>query len=124
KYDAARKQLMKDAEKKFAELSANKANGYTPQTPTPTIGVNMDGQTFPGFAPSDNNMAVGPNHIVQTTNHSSGTGFRVWNKSGTPLTGSIVLASITGIQGVGDPVVVYDQLADRWVLTEFGVSCG
>jgi hypothetical protein len=82
--------------------------------------LNMDGQTATGFAPSDNNLAVGPNHIIQIINHSSGSLFKVWNKSGTIVQASTVLSSITGLSGSGDPVVVYDQLADRWVLTEFG----
>jgi hypothetical protein len=82
--------------------------------------LNMDGQTFPGFTPSDNNMAVGPNHIIQIINHSSGSAFKVWNKSGTVIQASTVLSSLTGLSGSGDPVVMYDQLADRWVLTEFG----
>ena len=82
--------------------------------------VNMDGQTFPNFAPSDNNLAVGPNHIIQIINHSSGSAFKIWNKAGTVVQASVVLSSITGKSGSGDPVVLYDQLADRWVLTEFG----
>jgi uncharacterized protein YjdB len=82
--------------------------------------LNMDGQTAAGFAPSDNNMAVGPNHIIQIINHSSGSLFKVWNKAGTVVQASTVLSGLTGLSGSGDPVVMYDQLADRWVLTEFG----
>ena len=33
-----------------------------------------------------------------------------------------ILSTLTGFSGAGDPVVVYDQLADRWLLTEFGPS--
>jgi hypothetical protein len=121
KYEKAREELMKMAAAKYAQ---QRPNNLTPNTPTATINVNMDGQFFPGFAPSDNNMAAGPNHIIQMTNHSSGSAFRIWNKTGTPLTGSIILSSVTGITGGGDPVVVYDQLADRWLISEFGWSCG
>ena len=95
-----------------------------PNAPTGTVNLNMDGQTFPGFAPSDNNLAVGPNHVIQIINHSSGSAFKIWNRSGTLVQASVILSSITGVSGSGDPVVLYDQLADRWVLTEFGHSGG
>jgi hypothetical protein len=82
--------------------------------------LNFDGQTFPNFAPSDNNLAVGPNHVIQIINHSNGSAFKIWDKSGTVLQASTTVSSLTGLSGSGDPVVVYDQLADRWLLTEFG----
>jgi len=112
-----------------AKKNSDKPNvspGFTPSlnAPTSSINLNQDGQLFPGFTPSDNNMAVGPNHIIQITNHSNGSAFKIWNKSGGVVQNSIVLSTITGVTGSGDPVVLYDQLADRWVLTEFGLCCG
>ena len=100
------------------------SNGFTPSlnAPTATLNQNFDGQVFPNFAPSDNNLAVGPNHIIQIINHSSGSAFKIWNKSAGVVQNSVILSSITGVTGDGDPVVLYDQLADRWVLTEFGVT--
>ena len=97
-------------------------NGFIPgpNAPTSSINQNFDGQVFPNFAPSDNNLAVGPNHVIQIINHSSGAAFKIWNKSGGLVQDSKVLSTITGLTGDGDPVVLYDQLADRWVLTEFG----
>src|SRR5205085_3248311 len=89
-----------------------------------TTNLNFDGQTATGFAPSDNNLAVGPNHVIQIINHSSGSLLKIWNKAGTVVQASTILGSITGLSGSGDPVVLYDQLADRWVLTEFGKSGG
>jgi hypothetical protein len=77
--------------------------------------------------PPDTNGDVGPNHYVQSVNDS----FRVFDKSGNPLTGSITFnmffADLTGTpcgggmmgHNEGDPFVFYDQLADRWVITDF-----
>jgi subtilisin-like proprotein convertase family protein len=88
-------------------------------TAAATINQNFDGITATGFAPSDNNIAVGPNHVIEIINHSSGSQFIIWNKAGVVVQGPTVLTSLTGIAGAGDPVVMYDQLADRWILTEF-----
>jgi IPT/TIG domain len=87
------------------------------------------GQGLPGFtvqyAPPDTNGAVGPNHFVQTVNVS----FAVFSKTGSLLYGPVAINTLfTGFGGLceadndGDPSVVYDQLADRWVITQFAVS--
>jgi hypothetical protein len=68
------------------------------------------------LAPPDPSIAVGPNHVVETVN----TDIKIWNKSGTALTGAITLtAFFTGIvpSGVsigGDPVATYDELTGRF----------
>jgi len=77
------------------------------------------------YAPPDTNGAVGPNHFVQTVNVS----FAVFNKSGAVLYGPAKINTLfTGFGGLcetdndGDPSVVYDQLADRWIINQFAVS--
>lgn len=81
---------------------------------------------FAAFAfrvsPPDTNMDVGPNHVVQTVNLL----VRVYNKSGAPLTPpfkmSSLFASLGGICSTdddGDPIVLYDPLADRWLISQF-----
>jgi subtilisin-like proprotein convertase family protein len=95
-------------------------NTISPNTPISAINQNFDGQTWAGFDPSDNNLAVGPNHVIQMINDQAGSKLKIWNKSGGVVQNPITMASISGLVGLGDPVVVYDQLADRWVLTEFG----
>ena len=79
--------------------------------------------------PPDTNGAVGPNHFVQTVNG----GIEVWNKSGAVLAASkFTNALFAGYVGTnvgnncaarndGDPVVVYDQIADRWMITQFSL---
>jgi hypothetical protein len=84
-----------------------------------TLNLQFAGQGFTGVTPSDNNMASGPNHIVQMINNSSSSLIRIWDKTGNILVNSIVLSTITGVSGLGDPVVLYDQFADRYLISEF-----
>ena len=113
-------------ERKFQRRSSAKGtetiqkDPIFPQAPTTTLGTNIDGQTSPGLSPTDNNIAVGPLHIIQMVNNVNGSQITIYDKSGNVVGGPITLASITGFAGYGDPVVLYDQLADRWIMTEFG----
>ena len=88
---------------------------------------NTDNGVSFGFTvfPPDTNGDVGPNHYVQMTNLL----VRVFNKAGTPLTPAFRLSSLwqnlggqCAAQDNGDPVVVYDPLADRWVLSQFAFA--
>ncbi|MEQ1606339.1 MAG: proprotein convertase P-domain-containing protein [Pyrinomonadaceae bacterium] len=96
----------------------------------PTPGVSFEGlssqdnqATFgTTFAPPDTVGDVGPNHYVQMTN----TLVRVFNKNGTPAAAPFLLSSITNVVGgpcvntdEGDPIVNYDPLANRWILSQF-----
>lgn len=75
-----------------------------------------------GINPPDTVGEVGPNHYVQMVNSSSGSSFQVYDRNGTVVQASTVLDTLgTGVcsTGRGDPVVVYDQQADRWLLSEF-----
>jgi hypothetical protein len=76
--------------------------------------------------PSDNSLAVGPDHIVQTVNSRiavySKRG-KKYDRSGTVLYGAVATKSVwAGFGGVcearnnGDAVVRYDQLAGRWLI--------
>ena len=93
----------------------------------PSAQLNFDGISFPGVncfcAPPDTNGAVGATQYVQIVN----TGLQVFDKTtGTSVLGPISIQSLwSGFGGpcetfgLGDPVVAYDQLANRWVVTEF-----
>ncbi len=93
----------------------------------PTPAVNFEGISKAdtvalgqGYLPPDTNGAVGPNHYVQTVNVC----FRIWNKNGTPATATTSFATLFSPLGCGnsldgDPIVLYDQLADRWLISEF-----
>jgi hypothetical protein len=85
---------------------------------------NQDNFNSYGFrlSPPDTNMDVGPNHIVQTVNLL----VRIWNKAGVPAGPPFRMSQLfTSIGGVcannddGDPIVLYDQLADRWLISQF-----
>ncbi len=99
----------------------------------PTPAVSFDGLSSADntavlgttFAPPDTVGDVGPNHYVQMDN----TLVRIYNKSGTPLVAPFRLSSITNVAGGpcantndGDPIVVYDPIADRWILSQFCVG--
>ncbi|MCU1461164.1 MAG: hypothetical protein JWO37_1239 [Acidimicrobiales bacterium] len=101
--------------------------------PTPVTGFNGVGNGFTGpqgtftvnSAPPDTNSAVGPDRIVEIVN----TGFAVFDKSGTAVYGPVPSKTLwTGFGGLcethndGDAVVRYDQLADRWIFTQFALA--
>src|ERR1041385_3942429 len=76
--------------------------------------------------PPDPNGAVGPNQYVEMVN----TAFSVYDKAGVRLSGPTAINELfTALPANsrcratndGDPVVVYDQLADRWLLSQFAV---
>ena len=98
--------------------------------PTPSVNFEAvsltDTTALPGqgFLPPDTVGEIGPNHFVQMVNSA----FRIYSRTGTPL---IPLTSIGALFSTvpgpcansedGDPIVLYDQLADRWILSEFCV---
>src|SRR5689334_14974080 len=103
-----------------------------PQMPTATRSFEGVGKGFTGpqgtfnvqAAPPDTNGAVGPNHFVQTTN----TDFAIFAKSGQVLYGPVQINTVfAGFGGPcettndGDPVVQYDQFADRWIISQFAI---
>jgi hypothetical protein len=105
------------------------------EKPAPTIvasfnglGVGFDGPQGGATLrnPSDNTLAVGPNHIVQIVN----TRMAIFTKKGKQFdtTGKVLYGAVPtnnvfkGFGGPceernnGDAVVRYDQLADRWLI--------
>ena len=75
--------------------------------------------------PPDVNGDVGLNHVVETVNLL----FRVWNKSGTPLIPATPVNELWAgfggnceLNNDGDPVVFYDEINDRWVISQFVFS--
>jgi hypothetical protein len=98
-----------------------------------TVGTPVD----PSFrvAPPDTTGDVGPNHYVQWVNlryavytltrdaNNNITGFNL--VPGFPKNGNTLWSGFGGrcqSDNDGDPIVQYDQLADRWILTQFAVS--
>jgi hypothetical protein len=85
---------------------------------------NLDNFNIFGFRvnPPDPNGEVGPNHYVEMINLV----FAVYNKAGNLLVGPVDTGSLWAGFAIpdctdpsGDPVVLYDQLMDRWLLSQF-----
>ena len=103
---------------------------FAPRIPAPLL--NFDGIPFPGVgcncAPPDTNGEVGATQYVQMVNE----GYQVFDKAtGNSILGPNSISSLwsgfggacqTG--GAGDPVVLYDQLANRWVISQFASATG
>jgi hypothetical protein len=85
---------------------------------------NQDNFNLFGFRvnPPDPVGDVGPNHYVEMVNLV----FAVYSKTGARLLGPIDTGTLWAdfpidecTEPSGDPIVVYDQLANRWILTQF-----
>ncbi|MGI8438226.1 MAG: dockerin type I domain-containing protein [Chthoniobacterales bacterium] len=119
------------AESGGADTARQDLPGPVTSAPTPT-GVSFDGVGvgLNGFAPSSNppdvNGRVGGSQYVQWNN----TSFAVFNKNTGallygPAAGNTLFQSLGGVcasHNDGDPVVSYDILAGRWVLSQFVVG--
>ncbi|MBZ5686352.1 MAG: hypothetical protein LAP86_15080 [Acidobacteriia bacterium] len=101
-----------------------------PATPPVTLGFEGLGNGQYGFsvtgAPPDTEGAVGATQYVQWVN----TSFAVFNKStgaliAGPTAGNTLWSGFGGgcqSNNDGDPIVLYDKLAQRWVFSQFSVS--
>lgn len=80
----------------------------------------FDGQGFTGASPPDTVGDVGASHYIQAVN-GGGTVISIFDKTTGALDTSFALTSLGGCStGGGDPIILYDHLADRWLLSEFG----
>ncbi len=104
----------------------------TVPAPTPPVSQSFEGlgNGQYGFsvtgAPPDTNGTVGATQYVQWVN----TSFAIFNKSNGaliagPTAGNTLWSGFGGgcqTNNDGDPIVVYDKLAQRWVFSQFSVS--
>jgi hypothetical protein len=99
------------------------------------IGLNFEGipnsangKSLEGI-PSDNNLAAGATQVVETMN----TAWQVFDKAtGKSLFGpqqiSAMFTGVPGLCGQGqtffwtDPVVLYDQIANRWIISQIAAD--
>jgi hypothetical protein len=99
---------------------------YTMDFDVPLFSI--DAQNFTGVTPPDTVGDVGPDHYIHAVNTSGGSSIRIYDKSIPPVAlTTFVLDTLPGVpspcnSGLGDPVVLYDPLADRWLLSEFSSS--
>jgi hypothetical protein len=92
---------------------------------SPNVPTNFDGIGATGVLPPDPVGAVGPNHFIQMVNSA----FAIYDKTGTKLAGPSQINSLwkqfggpCEAENEGDPVVRYDHLADRWLVSQFAVD--
>ncbi len=100
-----------------------KKNG-TDQSRGPIVSIKGVGNVN-GVYPPDTDGDVGPNHYFQMINLS----FAIWDKEGNKLYGPVDNSTLwegfigpwTGSND-GDPILLYDEAADRWVATQFAIE--
>ena len=101
----------------------------------PTIGFNFAGVAFASVQPSDSNGSVGNNQFVEVVN----TRYQVWslNRStqvATSILGPANLSTLwagfggdceaVGSYPYADPIVLYDKIANRWLIAQFSLHQG
>ncbi|HLA79023.1 MAG TPA: hypothetical protein VJU18_15710 [Vicinamibacteria bacterium] len=91
------------------------------EIPAPSVSFDGPGN-LASVSPPDPVGDVGPSHYVAMSNLY----FAIYNKTGTllfgPAANNTLWAGFGGAcetENAGDPIVLYDQLADRWLLTQF-----
>lgn len=96
----------------------------------PATGFNFEGvSNVNGVLPPDTNGDVGPNHYVQWVNLS----MAVWQIDRSTNTATLAYGPTNGnaiwngfggaceTTNDGDPIVLYDHLADRWMISQFAL---
>jgi hypothetical protein len=92
----------------------------------PMIVANFEGvPNLNSVYPPDTDGDVGPNHYFQMINLS----FQIFDKEGNSLYGPADNKTLwNGFIGPwtstndGDPIILYDEMADRWVATQFAIN--
>jgi hypothetical protein len=116
-YPYAEKALPKGPDPAWQKTMGSRSEERAPQQ-------SFNGSSTTTSYPTDANGTIGPNHYMQTINSV----YTIFNRAGTILAGpSNINLMFFGQSGAdcndGDPIVLYDEMADRWVLAEFSI-CG
>ncbi len=102
------------------QISSSSRNGIIVEPDVNVEGINADASG--GVMPPDPSGEVGKDHYIMTVNAANGAKFQIFDKSGVSVFGPAAMNTFWipfGLTGFGDPVILYDQAADRWILTEF-----
>ncbi len=93
------------------------------------VDLSVNGMGYTSVSPADPCLAVGANHVIQMINGSSGAYFRIYDKNlSNPGSQTYMdnfvnsIGSISSYTGLGDPIILYDALAGRWLMSEFSNS--
>ena len=71
------------------------------------------------FAPSDPTAAAGPSHVITAIN---GSEFSIWDLNGSPVVTGVSMTTLWPGESLGDPIVFYDTIIQRFVITQFSNS--
>lgn len=124
------KSMEEEIEERIKNAPANQADGAAQMlypnngSRGPQVGIEGVGNVN-GVFPPDTDGDVGPNHYFQMINLS----FAIWDKQGNKLYGPVNNSTLwqgfvgpwTGTND-GDPIILYDEEADRWLATQFAVN--
>ncbi len=101
-------------------------NDYRGPGPAITELLNYDGNSSTAN-PNDPTGDIGLNYFIEAINGPGGSSVTVYDKNDGSLdAGPFAMDTLSpgGVctSGIGDPIVIFDHLAERWVLTEFSGS--
>ena len=104
----------------------NTGNKATATLPIMNFDGTNNSQNTGRVTPPDPAGDVGPNHYVQVVNSM----LQIFSKTGTSLYGPVQTSTLwNGFTGNwtghndGDGIVVYDENADRWIISQFAIDC-
>jgi len=105
---------IKSSKQKNKLASKSSVEGSTLKS-TPTIGANWLGNVNNGMTPMDNHLAISNNGIIVSV---SNTTLEIDNSQGSLLYYNDLVSffNVSSIQEVCDPVVIYDNQQDRFIL--------
>jgi hypothetical protein len=90
-----------------------------------TAELNIDGMGFSGVHPADPSGDVGKSYFIQAINSPDGGQFSIYNKAdGQVVVSNILMSSLHSSEsddcanGIGKAIVLYDEQAQRWLLSE------
>ena len=88
------------------------------------LGVNVNGFDFNGVNPPDPTGEVGKQYYIHSINSGGGSSVVIFNKSTGEKVGDAFNMNTLGAtgdcaNGLGDPIIVYDEYAERWLVSEF-----
>jgi hypothetical protein len=107
-----------------------------PSRPTSTNAMPGPLRVFDGIsnksflAPPDPTGDISPTQYMQAVNGDDGAVVAVFDRSGEAIAPPFLMEklwkkkSFCGKNGQGDPIVQYDQMADRWIVTQFAFIIG
>ena len=87
--------------------------------------LTVDGLNATGVTPPDPNGDVGLNEYIEMVNGPNGATFNIIDKNGVQVYGPAMLNTFWtqfGASGLGDGIVLFDQQAQRWLMTELNAN--